>query len=563
MNSSMICMSHPRPALQTWGATACVALALALPTAPLLAAQPSGGTTQPAANGALGDLLRAAQSASLQAEAEQRGQGGDGGDFARDTEGQAAPLTSPGFRTLPTVSVNTQPASDVSSIGGVQPLVIKHLPASLSLYVGQMTLIELRDVVRVAVGNGKIMEARVVDQKSLLLTALDAGESTIHVWRKDGQVSSLKARVNVVDLDRIEGEISMLTAGITGVSISRVGEKIILDGSNLDPAAVTRLREIARMYGPAVVSFATSERLRVDRMIEMDVRIVEFSRSALDDLGMKWDTTGGGFNFGLFSDIASNGGYRILPENSPFSNMDSGYGQGFLDQRRRKARYYFGLSTALSSAINLQVQRGNAMLLASPKLTTRSGGEARFLSGGEIPLPAMSALGTGSVNYKPYGLRLHVKPMADGAGNISGSILAEVSNIDQSVSVDGIPGLLTRRTESEFNVDDGDTIILSGLISRQSSRATDGLPGLRNVPVLGWAFKNNNDSDTQIETVVFITPRVVTARDSRPRLERTQQMEEQISNGFTDLTEDLHRNSKRVDPPMPERGLDPDSYSHN
>ncbi|PIF93394.1 pilus assembly protein CpaC [Acidovorax sp. 62] len=501
---------------------------------------------------AMGELIRAAQ--GLQATSEPK---------SPSAPNAPASAQSPGFRSVPVLATAQSGDAAVAANGAAplrrQPTVLNALPSSLSLYVGQMSLIEIGDVARVAVGNGKVMEARVVDGKNMLLTALDGGESTIHVWNKRGQVKSVKVRVNVMDLDRIHEEISSLTAGIAGVSLFRVGEKIILDGANLDPAAVSRLRDIAALYGPAVVSFATSERLRVDRMVEVQVRIVEFTKSALDDLGMKWSTSADGFNFGLFSDIASNSNFRVLPDGSPYLNTDNNYGSGaLLGQTRRSPQYYFGLSTALHSTINLQVQRGNAYLLASPTLTTRSGGDAKFLSGGEIPLPAMSALGTGSVSYKPYGLRLDIKPVADGVGTISGSLLAEVSSIDQSVSVQGIPGLQTRRTETEFNVNDGDTIVISGLLSRSSTRGSDGLPGLRNLPVLGWAFKNANDSDKLLETVVFLTPRVVNPKDSVSRIERVNKLEKNISQGFGDLTEDLSDTPpKKLPTPVNLDALDP------
>jgi len=474
------------------------------------------------------------------------------GGFASPAQGAArsAAPRSPGFRSVPPLpndaaigSAAATGAADFQSRAS-RATVLQEIPQSLTLYVGQMVLIKSANVTRVAVGSGKVLEARVVDPGTLLVTAQDAGESTLHVWNRSGRISRVKVRVNVADLERTADELRSLTAGITGVSILRVGEKIVLDGNNLDPGAVERLSQIAQLYGPSVVSLATADRIRVDRMVDIQVRIVEFTRTALDDLGMRWQTSGDGFNFGLFSDIASNSSYRIIPETSPFyrgaqNNASGDLGTSeLLSRTRRTPRYYFGLSTALSSQINLQVQRGNALVLASPNLSTRSGGEAKFLAGGEIPLPAMSALGTGSVDFKPYGIRLEIKPVADGEGNISGTVLTEVSSIDPSVAVQGIPGLLTRRSENEFNIHEGDTIVLAGLMNRESSRTSDGLPGLRKVPLVGRAFRADTDTDRTQEVVVFLTPRVVTAADSRPRIERAREIEDNVGRGFGDLTED-------------------------
>jgi len=415
--------------------------------------------------------------------------------------------------------------------------VLQRLPDTLTLYVGQMVLVKMPGVSRVAIGSGKVLEARVLDGANMLITAQDAGDSTLHVWDNKGTVRKLKVRVNVIDLDRIADELREITHGISGVNIRRIGERIIMDGNSLDPAAVERLNTVAQLYAPAVVSLATADRIRVDRMVDIQVRIVEFSKTALDDLGVRWQSSGDGFNFGLFSDIASSGSYRILPDGSAF-NSSTPQGQALLSQNRRMPEAYFGIGLSLTSRINLLVQRGNAFLLASPNLSTRSGGEAKFLAGGEIPLPALSTQGAGSVEFKPYGVRLNIKPIADGEGNVSGSILTEVSSIDRSVAVQGIPGLLIRRTDTEFNVKAGETIVLSGLLSRESTRSSDGVPGLRKAPIIGRAFRADNDTDKEQEVVVFITPRVVDPAYSQPRVERARQLEQDVGRNFGTLTED-------------------------
>ncbi|MDH6167913.1 pilus assembly protein CpaC [Variovorax boronicumulans] len=475
------------------------------------------------------------------------GRGGDGvdaGSFVGAGRGAAVapPGTasasggterSPGIRAAapPPQAVNEAELQRIAA----RATVLQRLPDTLTLYVGQMVLVKMPGVARVAIGSGKVLEARVLDGANMLITAQDAGDSTLHVWDKNGTVRKLKVRVNVVDLDRIADELREITHGITGVNIRRIGERIIMDGNSLDPAAVERLNTVAQLYAPAVVSLATADRIRVDRMVDIQVRIVEFSKSALDDLGVRWQSSGDGFNFGLFSDIASSGSYRVLPDGSNFNTSNT---PNLLNQNRRMPQAYLGIGLSLGSQINLLVQRGNAFLLASPNLSTRSGGEAKFLAGGEIPLPALSTQGAGSVEFKPYGVRLNIKPIADGEGNVSGSILTEVSSIDRSVAVQGIPGLLIRRTDTEFNVKAGETIVLSGLLSRESTRSSDGLPGLRNTPVIRRAFRADNDTDKEQEVVVFITPRVVDAAWSRPRIERARGIEQDIGRSFGTLTED-------------------------
>jgi len=147
--------------------------------------------------------------------------------------------------------------------------------------------------------------------------------------------------------------------------------------------------------------------------------------------------------------------------------------------------------------------------LAEPELSARSGGEAKFLAGGQIPLPATSALGAGSVEFKDYGIRLTIKPNADNDGNISASISTEVSSIDPSVSVQGIPGFLTRQSESEINVKNGQTIVMSGLVNTDMSNDATKVPGISSIPVLGRLFRSDNFKSGRTDLVVLVTPTIV------------------------------------------------------
>lgn len=409
-----------------------------------------------------------------------------------------------------------------------QTIVLNELPKKIAMYVGQMSLVKIKSVSRVAVGNGKVFSARMLDGNTLLLTALDAGDSTLHVWDKAGVPLKVKLRVNIADHERTIEELRDLTSNMSGIAIRRVGERVVISGNNFDPGAIDRLNVLAKLY-PNTVNLATADRIRVDRMVDIQVKFMEFSKNALETLGVQWQNVAEGFSFGLFSDIATNGKYRTLPSGSSFTTNAGGYPGSDL---ARTSGSYLGLATSLASKLNLLVQRGSAYVLASPNLSTRSGGEAKFLAGGEIPLPSISATGAGSVSFKSYGVLLNIKPTADAQGNIAGSILTEVSNVDRSVAVQGIPGLLIRRTDTEFNVKDGETIVLSGLINKESSNDSSGLPGLRRLPLLGRLFRSDNDVDKETEVVIFITPTIVDASNSKQRVEKMLQKKQEYQEQF-------------------------------
>lgn len=113
------------------------------------------------------------------------------------------------------------------------------------------------------------------------------------------------------------------------------------------------------------------------------------------------------------------------------------------------------------------------------------------------------------VDYKQYGIKLQITPVVDGAGTVRAKILTEISDIDDAVAVNGYPGFLMRRVDTEVTVRDGDTIVLSGLIHLSEGKEVSKVPLLGQIPILGELFKSRRFRDRQTQLVVFVTPRIV------------------------------------------------------
>ena len=167
---------------------------------------------------------------------------------------------------------------------------------------------------------------------------------------------------------------------------------------------------------------------------------------------------------------------------------------------------YAGLTGVLMSRINLLQNQGFTKMIAQPVLSCKNGDKASFLSGGQIPYTAASATGTPSVEFKDYGIKLEVEPYLRDDGTILAKVMAEVSDIDLSISVDGSPGILTRKTDTHFAIKNGETMVLSGLVNKTKSNAEDGMPMLSRIPVLGHLFKNRENAQKQTELVFLVTP---------------------------------------------------------
>ena len=163
----------------------------------------------------------------------------------------------------------------------------------------------------------------------------------------------------------------------------------------------------------------------------------------------------------------------------------------------------------------LEASDGAGKVLASPNLLCRSGKEAEFFAGGEFPIKVKS-FGSQDVIWKRYGVILKVKPRADAQGQMSIAIQTEVSTLDQSVAVDGVPGILANRIESHFDLRRPRTIALSGLFKHETGNSTSGLPGLARIPILGKLFGSEDWMDHKTELVIFVTPEVLPPEKDGP-----------------------------------------------
>ena len=151
---------------------------------------------------------------------------------------------------------------------------------------------------------------------------------------------------------------------------------------------------------------------------------------------------------------------------------------------------------------------GYGKVLASPNIVCRSGEEAEFMAGGEFPIKMMN-YEVQDIVWKQYGVKLKVTPLADSAGRISLSIETEVSTLDDSRAVDGVPGLLINRVSSHFDLSQPRTIALSGMIKNEEGKDSQGLPFLSRLPVLGALFSSKDFRENRSELVIFVRPSIL------------------------------------------------------
>lgn len=151
---------------------------------------------------------------------------------------------------------------------------------------------------------------------------------------------------------------------------------------------------------------------------------------------------------------------------------------------------------------------GDVKILASPNLVCRSGKEAEFFAGGEFPIRILNYK-VNDVVWKKYGIGLKIKPIIDSVGQMSLQIDSEVSTLDESAKVDGIPGLQTNKVSSTFDLIRSRTVALSGLIKNEQGQSSEGIPFLKSIPILGHLFSSHDFKESKSELIIFVTPELL------------------------------------------------------
>jgi len=384
----------------------------------------------------------------------------------------------------------------------------------LALEVGQNRLLMLSEViVRVAVADPAVADLKVITPNQVLLTSKGAGTTDLTLWNKDNVplVIALQVKRNVEALRRQLKELFPKE----NVSASAAGDLVVLVGEVNDLRTPERVAEVARLHSKQVANLIT---VGGNHQVQLSVRFAEVSRSGLKQIGVNL--------FGGSTSGAQVGG-MVGPKNFLGSYLDqqtvhvpgtglpgqppvfptAPFGQSF--------QLFFGSATPFPFNVTLSLleENGLAKVLAEPSLATLSGQEAKFLAGGEIPIPIATALGALNVQWKKFGIQLGFTPTVLDQGTINLKVAAEVSDIDPAngVSYQGlfIPGLTSRQAETTVRLGDGQSFAIAGLMSEKVRSTIDKVPGLGSIPILGALFRSSQYQSQETELLVVITVRLV------------------------------------------------------
>ncbi len=434
----------------------------------------------------------------------------------------------------------------------------------------------LRDVL---VSDPERVDAIVQSADRVFLLAKQMGSVNAFFFSENGdQIATLEITIGV-DLTSLE---EMLTRMLPGSNIRTdiAGNAVVLKGTVVNPIQAQRAKVIAEQYAKANLAHMQSSgtnwtsttstppgapsgmtqttgqmrgaadpngqsssqsalvinllTIESEEQVMLQVVVAEVQRSIMKQFGINLGAVinSGNFTTSLLTDnalpLTAAAGLGTLPRigvnsaTGAASAFNPGPGTGNFANSGLAGGYASG-SSAVAYAVRMLERDGLIRTLAEPNLTAVSGETAKFLAGGEFPIPSVDSSGQMSVTFKEFGVGVAFTPVVMSEGRISLKIETEVSELTDVGAVTlnsiSIPALKKRQARSTVELPSGGTLALAGLLSDDTRKNIDGLPGLKDVPILGTLFRSNDYIKRETELVVLVTPYMVkpTARQKFAR----------------------------------------------
>ncbi|MEQ1717438.1 MAG: type II and III secretion system protein family protein [Hyphomicrobium sp.] len=435
---------------------------------------------------------------------------------------------------------------------------------NIKIGLGKSALVEFpRDVRDVMVSNPAAVDAVVLSSNRVFLLARKIGEANAFFFDTSGEQFATFEIFIERETAGLESLLNRLITGST-IKVEMLNQTVVLTGSVKSPTDSVRASSIARQFvnvkyettskdkaeGATIEKFEKSEGESVINMLSVEaeeqvmlkVTVAEVQRSLLKQMGVN---LGGVINAGNFTTalltenalpLTAAAGLGKLPipgmgtltlqpkEDGSFpiagcenSGILCNYNQGPSGSKAFGNSGFDGTWNAgnnqVTHAIRALERDGLIRTLAEPTLTAVSGEPANFLAGGEFPIPLVDNTGQVSVTFKKFGVGLAFTPIVLSEGRISLKIETEVSELTNqgAVTIAGIsiPALKKREAKSTVELPSGGTLAMAGLISNDTRQNIDGLPGAKDIPILGTLFRSRDFIQNETELVVIVTPYLV------------------------------------------------------
>lgn len=413
------------------------------------------------------------------------------------------PLKSLSFLAL-FVTVSFAPIHNAGA-AGTSASAISNISAStasdrLDLVIGKAEVVAIKgDVADIIVSNPAIVEVGPVKDGQIYLIGVTPGSTNVLVMDQAGDlVRQINVTVNA-DASPIEDSLKKEFPK-ENVDVEALGGQVILKGSVSDAKTAARIKDVVSRFVPKDATIVNNMTVSDGQQVMIHVKIVEVSRNLLNELGLETDFSN--VNSGNFSAGHVTGDSSAA--NPAFGlSIDPSFGNGSL--------IYSATGTGpIQLLIHALERDGLVNTLAQPNLTAISGENARFLAGGEFPIPsARDNNGNIVYEYHPFGVSLAFRPIVMGKDRINLQIATEVSEVSTELTLQlpgiTVPSFSVRRAETTVELASGGSLMIAGLIESSTVERMNNLPGIKDIPVLGALVRSESFTRNESELLIMIT----------------------------------------------------------
>jgi pilus assembly protein CpaC len=425
----------------------------------------------------------------------------------------------------PAAAPAAAPAQEGPAASAQTPAPSAPSAAPLRVMVGKSLLINTTErLKRVSVTDPAVADAIVVTPTQILVHGRSPGEVSLLIWDELERSRSFDLRVDVDVTAAAEEEHRVFPDEQINVSPSR--SAIVLSGHVSTEDVSKRAAMIAEAYSKNVVNVLTFGPVGAQEVL-LEVKFAEVDRSAITQLGLNILSTGaantiGTVTTGQFGGFGQQRINDVTGQSGPFQSQ-----QTLSDVLNL---FLFRPDIHLGVVVKALEQKNLLQILAEPNLIAVNGKESSFLAGGEFPFPIVQP-GQGftavTISFKEFGVKLRFTPVITPNGNIHLRVVPEVSTLDfaNALTISGftVPALSTRRAETEFEIQDGQSFVIAGLIDNRVTNLYNKVPGLGDIPILGNFFKSKSAQKSNSELMVLCTARRVAPRTGAVEVPKTQQ----------------------------------------
>jgi pilus assembly protein CpaC len=388
-------------------------------------------------------------------------------------------------------------------------------PVRIDVTIGKSHVLEVTEAVtRISVTNPAIADVFVITPTQLLINGKAVGVTSLVVFYPN--------RTTFFDL-AVQTDLALLrdrlkdVAPREDITVQPAQDAIILSGKVSSQHLISAAQEVTAVFAPKgrVINLLTLAEVKAPQVL-LQVQVAEATREALRELGFSIRALGSTFQGAAFPGVPfvpALGSLGVVKSSVPGRGSASAEGAGgpdfpftstdganfFLSSG---ARDYAGVVRALAS-------RNLIRTLAKPNLVTESGKQAKFLSGGEFPVPIAQREGVITVEFKEFGIGLVFTPLVLDGETINLSIKPEVSSLDfsQGLILAGfrIPVIRKNEAFTNINVRDGESFAIAGLINNEVRQAVEKIPLLGDIPILGVLFRSTRFRNNETELLFLVT----------------------------------------------------------